>query len=544
MWVRSGESFQSVGACALLCLTALTPDSSRLGLVDSSSRERQAAISGLVRLVDAAGQTASHVSVTVTDTASGLQVAHAKTDSNGRFLLTVRAGRYLVTAAKAGFLTSSYGSIRHGLPGSPIVLAAGEEVDLKFVLEHASVIAGVVHDDRGNAIHDVVIDVSGRSRTIDGRAPISVRARTDENGAYRLTDMEPGSYTIAAVPPPPPTLPASDSGARLQWPAGLSREIVVRAGENATTDFVLQRRAVTRVFASLKPPLNVTVGDDVVALVAAVDKTAPTLTEVQALSGGRLATALHQGRYRFDIRVTGWRNDNGAEKVAALYFSSTEVEVEDLSSQTLTLPLGESAQLAGNVVGFGATASRPDLRLVPSFGRPPAMRFVDIPISAEGRFSVGGLARGRYTLEWSEPTSPWMLSQVRVQGRVQPDLTLNLNGPGEEIELIVTAASSLSGTIVGAGTEVSSHILVLVPEANLTELPDRSPAIAVTRPDNKGGFNLSRQNAGVHWLILLKDAEPAALSEGAFVYSLVRTPGATRIELVPGQAMTIDLKVR
>jgi len=54
-------------------------------------------------------------------------------------------------------------------------------------------------------------------------------ARTDDNGAYRITDVTPGTYTLRV--------------ARLGFSAA-SRQVTVDAGANSTADFVLQASAV------------------------------------------------------------------------------------------------------------------------------------------------------------------------------------------------------------------------------------------------------------------------------------------------------------
>jgi hypothetical protein len=76
-----------------------------------------------------------------------------RTDSSGRFVFSgLPPGRYRLRVTKDGFARQEYPHSAMDAPGSPIDLAAGQQIrNVLFKLDRAPTIAGVVRD-QGNAI--------------------------------------------------------------------------------------------------------------------------------------------------------------------------------------------------------------------------------------------------------------------------------------------------------------------------------------------------------------------------------------------------------
>lgn len=78
----------------------------------------------------------------------------ASTNGLGRFELTeLPAGRYTLSASRAGYLGMSYGQSRPGEPGRPIELADGQTfANADLVLPRTALITGHVYDEAGEPL--------------------------------------------------------------------------------------------------------------------------------------------------------------------------------------------------------------------------------------------------------------------------------------------------------------------------------------------------------------------------------------------------------
>src|SRR4029079_9940193 len=108
----------------------------------------------------------------------------ASTDEDGRYEMSgLPAGRYTVTAARAGFLTLRYGQRRPREQGKPVDVADGQAIaNIDFALANMSVISGRVLDAEGEPIAGVRV-MAMRSLYIAGH-----RQMVGASGANLLTD--------------------------------------------------------------------------------------------------------------------------------------------------------------------------------------------------------------------------------------------------------------------------------------------------------------------------------------------------------------------
>ena len=159
---------------------------------NSATQTGAGRIGGVV--VDGDGQPVSRAIVRVTG--SELPGGRAAvTDERGAFgFERLPAGRYSLTASKPAYLTAEFGAIRPGGTGTPIVLAAGQQVnDVKLTMPHGGAVAGVVRDTAGEPIRGIQV-----SATRVGGLPTARNdaVYTDDRGAYRIFGLAPGNYYI------------------------------------------------------------------------------------------------------------------------------------------------------------------------------------------------------------------------------------------------------------------------------------------------------------------------------------------------------------
>jgi uncharacterized protein (DUF2141 family) len=126
------------------------------------------------------------------------------TDDSGRFSFTdLPAGSFTVTASKAAYVTTAYGTAGSGGAGTAVTLTAGQHVTtITIVLPRGAVITGTVKDQNGEAAPG--ISVSAFRSTANDRSgtlvPVTSAVITDDQGVYRIFGLAAGTYIIGATP--------------------------------------------------------------------------------------------------------------------------------------------------------------------------------------------------------------------------------------------------------------------------------------------------------------------------------------------------------
>lgn len=145
------------------------------------------------------GTTVARAALTLID-AAGRQVGRGATGEDGRYALsTPGSGSYVLIAAAGGHQ-----------PQAVTVTVGERPVELDMVLGGAGRLAGVVVTADGTPVRDAVVTLT------DVRGEVVASTRTAHEGAYVLTDLVAGEYTLAASAPAfrPAALPVSVQAAR------------------------------------------------------------------------------------------------------------------------------------------------------------------------------------------------------------------------------------------------------------------------------------------------------------------------------------------
>jgi len=190
----------------LLAAMALSVESAQ------PSAQATASLSGRVVSDDAAATPVARAIVTVYGAAL-VQNRSAVTDERGEFTIAgLPPGRFTVTASKASFLTTGYGAKRPGRPGTPMTVAASEQLSgIVLRLARTAVISGSVRDEKGAPVQGAVVS-AGRIAAAGDTPEEATTAVSDDHGAYRVVGLAPGEYFVAATGPIAAGLYSSSQG--------------------------------------------------------------------------------------------------------------------------------------------------------------------------------------------------------------------------------------------------------------------------------------------------------------------------------------------
>ncbi len=127
----------------------------------------------------------------------------ASTDEQGRWeIKDLPAGRYHLTASKAGYVTLDFGQRRPLEQGRPIDIKDGQTLEnVNFNLPRGGVIAGRVNDEFGEPVADAMV-MAMRYRYSNGQRrlePVGRFGQTDDLGNFRIYGLAPGDYYLSAT---------------------------------------------------------------------------------------------------------------------------------------------------------------------------------------------------------------------------------------------------------------------------------------------------------------------------------------------------------
>jgi hypothetical protein len=159
------------------------------------------AISGVV-IAEGAGTPVRRARVTLTGTELRGSRSVVTTDE-GRFAFAaLPAGRYNMTASKAGYVNIAFGAKRAGRPGTPIQLLDGQRLEKATIyLPKGAVVTGVVIDEAGEPSPGTnVRAMRFAMRTGERTLEQAGQSTTDDRGIYRIYGLQPGEYIVSASP--------------------------------------------------------------------------------------------------------------------------------------------------------------------------------------------------------------------------------------------------------------------------------------------------------------------------------------------------------
>jgi hypothetical protein len=149
------------------------------------------------------GHPLTRARVTVRDTKDPQKFESQVTADDGKFSFTgVPAGKYSLTGARRGFITASYD--QHEQFSTAIVTGADLDTEaLVLRLAPAAVISGKILDESGEPVRQasVMLYFDDHSSGVD-QIRQARGAQTDDQGAYEIPSLSPGTYFLSASAKP------------------------------------------------------------------------------------------------------------------------------------------------------------------------------------------------------------------------------------------------------------------------------------------------------------------------------------------------------
>ena len=426
------------------------------------------------------------------------------TDAQGAFeFRDFPAGRWNVTASKAGFVTMRFGQRRPSEAGRPIEVADAQVMErVNFSLPRGAAITGRVLDEFGDPVAGARVQALRYQLTQGTRrlTPIGITTQTDDTGAFRLYGLMPGDYYVSALLRALPLdAPDETTGYAPTYYPGTgsvteAQPVPLALAEEANISFALMPVRTSRVSGSVLDATGAPLANGVVMLTSPDSIGGPqaafgagnrirqdgSFTIPNVVPGSYTLTATSGGPGSFGRGGTDVDIEMGSLPVA--------VAGKDLAN--ITLVTSVCAKLTGTVtVGQGSAAKPPAAGLqitaqpVSAGGRGQGAR--PARVDADGTFALTNLFGPRLMRVNGLPAD-LTLEAVIVAGADVTDKPVDF-GPNQAIEnahiVLSDRVTQISGSVSNRdGTPSRDFTVVVLPEDD-TKWVAPSRYLRSARPD-------------------------------------------------------------
>jgi hypothetical protein len=403
--------------------------------------------------------------------------ASTTSDASGRFKLNaVQPGEYRALASRNGFVRQVFGSGK--IPTSLTLAPKQTLTDLTLELSPAAVIAGRVVNEDGEPLAGVHLQpfryVS--SQGSPQLMPTGRPASTDDQGAYRLFDLDAGRYYISAAYSGKAG-PAGESAALAFYPGvadpGQAAPIQLRAGEERSgVDFRLAPAHGIRVRGRLAPPperpQEVTIALAPFGGGAAASFASGPCPPARIDAGGAFEfRGVMPGSY---MLTAAWSRGGNPFRGRLPVWASTE----DIDG--LELPLRPGVELKGRVrfasgAHAGLDLAKLKFTLTPVQGTAGFGGSIGFPLDAEGAFTLRDVIEGDYRVMIDPPAEGAYIQTVTYGGADATGKPLSVGEARGALEVVLgMAGGRVDGAVTDGGKPVAGALVVAVPESGREDL--------------------------------------------------------------------------
>jgi hypothetical protein len=481
----------------------------------------------------------------------------ASTDAQGRYeLRDLPAGRWQLSASKAGFVTLQYGQRRPFESGRPIEVGEGETMArADFSLPRGAAVTGRVMDEFGDPVAGARVMVM-RYQAFQGTrrlVPTGFGDETDDTGAYRLYGIAPGDYYVSATLRAqgfmadtddstgyaPTYYPGTGNVAEAQRvPVGLGQEIT-------NISFALLPTRTVRITGTVTDSRGDRLSNGFVMLQESMEAAVPGVM-FMSRGAGRVRpdgsftiSNVSPGSYSLIVNAGGGPDNEGAT-------TSITVGNEDLSG--INLVTGKGAVLSGRIVAAPGTTGQLPLTGLQVFAQParfePMIGAGPGRVEPDGSFRVTGL-RGRRLFRVNNLPPTWVLHSVRLNGQDVTDTGVEFKGDASEegLEILLTdRVTEINGKVTTERGEPTREYTVVVFPDDSAKWTYPSRYVRAARADQEGLFKIRGLPPEDRYLAVAVDyLEEGEGGDPQFLEQIKER--ATRVSLGEGEVKAVDLKL-
>lgn len=532
------------------------------------TRKGTAVIKGRVVTADGA-RPLRRVQISVSSPELG-EARTVSTSTQGTFeIKELPAGRYSVSASRAGFLGLQYGQRRPGEAGRPLQLVDGQTFDrVDFALPRMSVISGRVTDEIGEPLAGVSVFpmqakyFRGRKRMV----PVGGMVRTDDTGEYRLIGLNPGDYYVMGTTRDTWTVEGNEKERVGFGPTYFNgtlsvanaQAVKVTIGrEMSGVDFSMVPGRVATISGTAMSSSGAPLGGESISL--SQEFAGPNMSSSFGFAGGKVngdgtftIKDIAPGDYKLTIRTAG--DKDRLVEVAALVVTVIGADLEGVSLVT-----GAGGTISGRIItdeglsplaaGSLSTSARTgaQLRVLARPVEPDSsyQRFTEDNgrVRDDGSFELTDVA-GLQRMSVGPLGNGWAIKEITYDGKDHADSPIDVRG-GQRIEgltiVITNKFPTLRGQLVDEKAQPAEGTVILFPD-DPTKWGEGSRLVRSARPDVTGLFEIKYVPPGDYLVAPVDYAQTGAWDDPDFLKAL--QDNATKITVREGAPASVNLTLR
>jgi hypothetical protein len=461
------------------------------------------------------------------------------TDDRGRFeLRDLDAGPWQLTVSRNGYISRKFGQTRPFGPAQPVVLAAGQQLDVQMPLTRASAIVGRVFDEWGEPVTAARVTVLRPVMVRQQRylEPIGEGDFTDDTGAFRLHSLPAGEYYVAAssrLAPPDSVVQTTLSPTFYPGTAefAAAQKVRVGTGAEAVADFALVAARTARV-SGFVTASNGRAADAFISLTSEAGELGTSVGAggVTREDGSFTLADIAPGTYTLLAEVR-----SGISSIAEVGTVAVTVNGADVGG--VTVLTAKPGSVRGRIVA-DAGVKRPLPDGIDVYARPRRPGAQNTFATTSGTEFELTTPPGPFTVEVAAPDG-WAVKSMSLGGIDASDLAIDIGGE-QAVPLTVVLTdrtTEVSGSVAAAAA--APAYVVVFPADSGTWTPRR---IRRAETDARGRFRILGLPPGDRYFaVAVRDLDDGQELDPEFLQRV--QPLATSLDLPPEARRTVDLQV-